>query len=135
MKFGDETIAELQKEHREGPLPSFFQSSSQQFKEYHQKQFKVTTHRNNNCVVIGGVVVLVRNFVAQDGKHFVIFQKFKSHSSLYTYPLQSEKIGVRVVSHLDTKMQSSLASHISTKCVLQSRKDQYVAVPLSHIMY
>ena len=52
----------LQKEHFAGPVPSHF-CFCKQYKEYEKPGYKITIFDNNNCVMIGNDVVLVRNFI------------------------------------------------------------------------
>lgn len=76
----------LQKEHYAGPVPDDFQFSlCKQYKEYHQPAFKVTLLNANNCVLIGGEVARVENFITiahgEVKQNMVVYKKYKTCAS------------------------------------------------------
>ena len=132
MTTSNMTIDILQKEHQGGPLPPRF-GFCQQFKEFHQKAYKVTVLRKDRCIIVGGTVALARNFVTTDEGQFVIFQRFKHMQSFYTYPVESDQLGVYSVSRLDKVLLIAPLSEITNKCVLLSGKGHCVAIPYLHV--
>lgn len=122
----------LQKEHENGPLLRPL-NVCKQFKEYHQKGYKITLSCKDNCILVNGAIALAHNFVTTNEGQFVIYQRFTHLQSFYTYPVESNQLGVHSASRLDKKLLISPLSEITNKCVLLSGGGQSVAVPLLHV--
>jgi hypothetical protein len=82
---------------------------------------------------MNGTIALAQHFVTTNEGQFVVFQRFKHLQSFYSYPVESNQLGVHSVSRLDKKLLFGPVSEITNKCVLLSRGGQSVAVPLLHV--
>ena len=55
----------------------------------------------NNCMKIGNDIGLVRNIITVDDVNYVAYWLFKQKRNFFTYPLNSNCVGIFAVSHLD----------------------------------
>ena len=104
-----------------------------QFKRVNIKNSYVSTDVGNNCVVLGGAVVVVRNIILKNNETLLVYQKFCNVQDFFSYPLQSIKIGIYLVSDLSNEMFVGSLSDFCSKNVMLPYKDAYVVFPLLHI--
>jgi len=121
----------LQKEHLLGPVPSNF-SYCQQYREYHQREYKITLTHKDSCILIDDSVALVQNFLSADSDTFVVFQKFMHLTSYYTYPVDSAQFEVFMVAELDKELHVAPLKDIRRKCVILSRSGKTFVIPFIH---
>jgi hypothetical protein len=64
------------------------------------------TKFKDSCVRINGKVSLVKNIVlSNDDKMFVVYQSFQQMENFFTVPLESNLLGIVIVSNLDNNIQ------------------------------
>lgn len=117
--------------HNGGQIPETMVTSSQ-YKVLNLQDCTIKISMGDNCVKIGEEIVLARNFFVSDGSKFILYEKFCHKENVFTYPLDSTKLGIFKIKLLSGKLEYAPISSILEKYVLIPRKKSFVVVPLLH---
>lgn len=101
MDNDEKLSTNLQKKHFEGPILSS-EDFPEQYKVLNLNSTIIDCKDNkNNCVLLSdGTVLDCKNFVIREGKKKIIGNFLKVVESLYTYPLDSGLLNIKIVEHL-----------------------------------
>jgi hypothetical protein len=90
----------FKKGHFEGPILCGM-STMEQFKQYETENVFISCEHGDNFIEILGEIGIVRHILREPGDAVsVLFSSFERKESLYTYPLQSEILGIFSLSRL-----------------------------------
>jgi len=91
--------------------------------------------QRKTTVSVSVAKVLVRNIlVTPTDETLVVYEDFEqSFESLFSYPLQSSDIGIKVVHNLSDRLAVANVDDIGQKCVLIPHKSGFVVMPLLHL--
>lgn len=118
--------------HQNGPVPQTLSEAVHQFKQLAVDGAMLRISSKDDCIALHGKVISVKNIIAYRGKEFVMFQEYREKEALYTYPLDSRKLGVFIVSNLSPVMQCTELTKPWQKCVRLPVGDQFAVFPMSH---
>jgi hypothetical protein len=138
-RLGSKSSAEHQEvpflvdQHAKGPLPKgeAFQPCTQ-YKTAKCRNFDISVAQPNNCICLGGEVVLVMNILACTSGPMVVYKAFKNVGPFFTYPVLSPALGIHEVSRLDDKLKAARLDEVCVKCLLLPLSESYVVLPLLH---
>ena len=121
------------KPHTSGPVPREYQGY-QQYKELHFPDFYISVHKGDNCILIGNDVALVRNILSvnEETEKVIMYEKFRTSSNFFDYPLKSMDLRVTKVSNLSGHLHSVSARSVICKCVLLPFRNMFIAFPMIH---
>ena len=132
VKF-EQPVSQHRKEHRLGPLPAH-SANCTQYKHYKTSRYTVSCTKGNNCFVVNGDPVIIRNIASSCNKQtFVVYEEFEQSESLFSYPLPSSAIGIKHLRCLSGKLAVIDANAIGQKCTMFQHKGGFVAMPLLHL--
>ena len=117
--------------HFSGPLLESM-GTYEQYRRYDDGQTVISSKTGNDCFSVGGRVVLVRNILSPAGTVKVLCSCFENAESFFSYPLDSERLGILFVFNLSKDFQIIPVEELKTKMVLLPFKTGYVALPLLH---
>ena len=117
-------------EHNQGPLPDDDFRSAVQYKRLYASSYTLTITEPDNAVLIRDATYVVINILIHQEKQKIVCRKFKTKESLYTYPFNSEKIHISVVSSLEKHLSVFNADEVSAKVVLLPLNHKFVSIPL-----
>ena len=82
--------------HNDRPVPQGLpQHFYQQYKQYKNGEYFVSTSQGNNCFEICGKPSLVKNIInSNENETLIVFGSFIDIQSFYNYPLDSTQLGV-----------------------------------------
>ena len=119
-------------EHFQGPVPHAGDVGYRQYKQFHGKWF-VSTKLPDNCVEVHGQVALVRNILVTNvGEVLFLVECFEKEESLFSYPLDSIDVGIKVVSRLSGRNTTIPSTSVSSKRIMISHQDLLISLPLLH---
>ena len=123
----------LQKSHGDGPVPATCTSHHVcQFRECHLPKFILSLDEKDSCVFIDGDPAVVRNFLQYRDEYFVVYQLFSDIQPFYTYPFQSDRLGIYAVSGNLKELEVAPLIQITRKCCYIPDGLQHIIVPLLH---
>ncbi|GAA6081362.1 uncharacterized protein LOC113085053 isoform X1 [Tachysurus ichikawai] len=96
-----EAIQKLDKEHTNGPVPECFSQQARQFKVLAIDDIVVKLNERDSCVKIDNQLILVQNFVEDEGG----VNEYKQVEHFFKYPIDSNELGIYVVSNLSTNVR------------------------------
>ena len=117
------------KEHYQGPLPRNVAVCSQ-YEEIHLPHFVLSTKRPDNAVLNDNNTYIIKNIIIYDDLRRLVCQKFTSRESFFTYPLDSCRLNISLVSNLEEHTVELDPSLISGKVVLLPFNDAFISFPL-----
>ena len=81
-------------------------------------------------------IVLVHNllFDRRSEETIIVYEKFRCVDNFYSYPLDSNSLGIYCVSVPRGELHAVSASEISEKYVLLPSGGSYVAIPEAHVL-
>lgn len=124
---------DLQMIHFDGPHPSgnsFIAYS--QYKRAALKNFSISVKAPDNCIKIGSLPAIVRNIIHCRKGVFVMYSLFHDSGLFFTYPCDSVKLGVQVVSNVCDEICVASIDQVELKYVMLPHNDGYVIYPLLH---
>lgn len=108
---------EFKKEHSYGPVPHTFVDC----KQYHcikTKQQHFCVNEKDSCIRIGDEIAKIVNFVVCDYEVYVVYRFFKRVRQFFSVPLDSQLLGIHIVSDLRNAASVDKLSAVQAKCVL-----------------
>lgn len=121
------------KPHTSGPVPVKF-ANCHQFKQFVKPGCYISSNLADNCFELSDKTVLIRNILTTPADEtLVVYEDFEHSESLFSYPLQSANIGIKLVHNLSGRLSVTNISDIRHKCVLFQHRSGFVAVPLLHL--
>ena len=130
-----EATISLGKRRTNGPIPDGIVGD---FSQHHQCQgkFFISAKDGDNCFLLNGAtVILVSNILQVSGDVYVAAMKYAECRPFYTYPFNSDRIGVLVVSQLiqDLEVFPVSALNAGRKCVKANMADDsHIIIPILH---
>ena len=122
----------LKKAHRRGPYPDISFGPSTQYEQFHSKRFFLSTNQRDSCVRINGNIAIIHNIFESKKGIFVLYSTFARIENFFTYPFESEHIGILMVSDLSAEIKVATVHSIEAKCVLLTADHKFVVFPLAH---
>jgi len=117
------------KEHRRGPLPHNI-AVFEQYEQIYMTKFMLSIRRPDNAILVGENTYLVKNILCQGDDRQCVCQRFRHRESYFTYPFDSLKINISLVSGLSEHLETFDVSKLVTKVVLLPLKDKFVSIPM-----
>ena len=140
-EFPDQGFALPKVEHSLGPVPEDYDGCVQFMQlKFHKYKINIKRFPHDCCVAIkeNGPVLIVNILLHGDGL-YVVCRPFKVLSDLFSYPLESSKIGVYKVNGLLKDLVVFRVSEIMFKCLclnnetaVSKSKYQYAVFPILH---
>ena len=94
----------------------------------------VSCSAKDNCFGFSGRTVYVHNIlITPTDEALVVYEDFEQSESLFSYPLQSSDIGIKVVHNLSGKLAVANVDDIGQKCVLIPQQSGFIVMPLLHV--
>ena len=121
----------LKREHFVGPIVVGMGVQGQ-YGEMRCERWTVKLSTGDNIFLVGHKVCLVKNIIQNDNGVFIVYTEFSQQSPFYTYPFNSDRINIFVVSHASDELKSVEVSALQQKCVALPYRDGFVAIPLLH---
>ncbi len=120
-----------QYDHHTGPFIWPELSGAVQYKCVHLEPFKLSLSPNNNCILLNTLQVgVVQNIISKDSQIFVAVKLFHTAESFYKYPMESSKLNIFKVSHLQDVLSIFNINDVVSKCVrLPISDNEYLALP------
>ena len=122
---------EFKKEHSYGPVPHTFLD----FEQYHcikTKQQHFCVNEKDSCVRIGDEIAKIVNVVVCDDDVYVVYRFFKRVRQFFGVPLDSQLLGIHIVSDLRNATSVDKLSAIQAKCVLLPYTgNAYIVIPMT----
>lgn len=125
----DANSIELGGEHHNGYVPAGI-GLCKQFKSILVNGVHIAISTGNNCITLGNNIAVVRNILKTDVDIFFVYQTFHEFHDFYTYPLHSSKIGIYLVSQLNSELFIARLCDFKKKNVMLPFKDSFVVIPL-----
>lgn len=105
-----------------------------QYREVKVNNLTVKLHeRDKYLKLINGDIVSRENIVTDETNAvYIIYRKFHDCSSLLTYPLLSEKIGISKCGYLGQTLHFCTISDVQSKCLVIRYRSSNVVFPITH---
>ena len=117
--------------HLEGPVTVSLRHCLQ-YKQYHKKNYVMSTIHGDNCFEIGGQIGIVRNILKDNDNSYILFGDFSVKLSFFQDPIDSASLSVYVVEPSNAPIKQIALSDIKTKYVILPYKNKFVVMPQLH---
>ena len=122
---------EFKKEHSQGPIPDNFFDC----KQYHyikSKSQRFCVNEKDSCIRINDGIAKIVNLIVYEDEAYVMYKFFKDVHQFFKVPLESQLLGIHVVSELQNVTLVDKLSAVQAKCVLLPYTgNSYVVIPMT----
>lgn len=133
--FDQLNIKTLENEHTSGPLmPGFDASNCKQYKSVKLGKFLLNLKRSDQYCRIDNHICKLENILQidhGDGEIHVVFRKFSVCQKFFDIPLDSDLLGIYLVSSLSDRLFIRQYSDIQSKYILLPYRNENVAMPFT----
>lgn len=100
------------------------------------KQQHFYVNEKDSCIRIGDEIAKIVNFVVCDYEVYVVYRLFKRVRQFFSVPLDSQLLGIHIVSDLRNATSVDKLSAVQAKCVLLPYTGStYVVIPMTDYVW
>ena len=127
----DESKQKLKKEHDSGPIPDAYCDCKQYlYIKSNKQQFCI--NEKDSCMRLDDRIGKIVNILIREDEVYVVYKLFKRSRQIFSTPLDSQLLGIHIVSELQNSTFADKLSNIQAKCVLLPYTgDTYVAIRMT----
>lgn len=130
-----ETVSyDLKKPHDLGPLPVGF-NGCKQYQTVRFDKFVLKLRQRDRYFRINGHIAQLENIISKNGDIYVAYRIFKQTIKFFDTPLDSDLLGIHLVSDLDNTIQINVLDDVQTKYIVLPYKNKFVAMPFTDVVW
>ena len=127
----DESKQNLKKEHDSGSIPDAYCDCKQYlYIKSNKQQFCV--NEKDSCIRLDDRIGKIVNILVREDEVYLVYKLFKRSRQFFSTPLDSQLLGIHIVSELQNATFVEKRFNIQAKCVLLPYTGEtYVAIPMT----
>lgn len=98
-------------------------------------KFVLKLRQRDRYFRINGHITQLENTISKNGDIYVAYRIFKQTIKFFDTPLDSDLLGIHLVSDLDNTIQINVLDDVQTKYIVLPYKNKFVAMPFTDVVW